>query len=127
MLIRHKADLQGTPRAITGEMFSTTRFLLREDEVGFSLTDVTLKRGSSMDFARQHHSEVGYCLEGRATLEDLSSGEIHPIGPGSLWSAQKGERFRLKVLENLRLITIFTPALVGPEINDENGSFPLLE
>jgi len=127
MLIRHKADLQGTPRAITGEMFSTTRFLLREDGAGFSLTDVTLKGGSSTVFARQHHSEVGYCLEGRATLEDLATGEIHDIRPGSLWQAQKGERFRLTVLEPIRLITIFTPALVGPEVNDENGSFPLLE
>jgi len=108
-------------------MFSTTRFLLREDGAGLTLTDVTLKGGSSTVFARQHHSEVGYCLEGRATLEDLSVGEIHTIVPGSLWLTSKGERFRLTTLEDLRLITIFTPALVGPEVNDENGSFPLLE
>jgi len=110
-----------------GETWFSTRLLLREDEAGFSLTDVTLKAGSSMDFARQHHAEVGYCLEGRATLEDLSSGEIHTVKPGSLWLTSKGEHFRLNVLEDLRLITIFTPALVGPEVNDENGSFPLLE
>lgn len=127
MLIRHKADLEGTPRALEGEMFSTTRFLLREDGAGLTLTDVSLKGGSSTVFARQHHFEVGYCLEGRATLEEISTREIHDIGPGSLWSAQKGERFRLTVFEDLRLITIFTPALVGPEVNDENGSFPLLE
>ena len=127
MLIKHKADLQGTPRAMSTDLWSTTRFLLREDGAGLTLTDVTIAKDDGHIYGYQHHSEVGYCLEGLATLEDLATGEIHDITPGSLWLAHKGERFRFVALETTRLITIFTPALVGPEVNDENGSFPLLE
>ena len=110
-----------------GEMWLSTHLLLREDEAGFTLTDVTIAKDDGHIYDYQHHSEVGYCLEGRATLEDLVTGEVHDIVPGSLWLAHKGERFRFVALEPTRLITIFTPALVGPEVNDMDGSFPLLE
>ncbi len=127
MIIRHKAELVGSSRAVATDKWSTTRFLLREDGVGLTLTDITLHRAPPTVYGYRHHVEVGYCLAGHAWLEDLGNGTTHDIGPGTLWAAAKGERFRFEVVESVRLITIFVPALVGPEVNDTDGSFPLLD
>ena len=126
MIIRHKEDLRGTARAVETGAWSTTRFLLREDGVGLTLTDVTVRQGSDAVYGYRHHVEVCYCLEGEATLEELATGRVHAVRPGTLWAAAKGERFRFRALAPTRLVSVFTPALVGPEVNDQEGSFPLL-
>jgi L-ectoine synthase len=126
MIVKHKAELQGTERALQTEDFSTTRFLLREDGVGLTMTDVTYHASVDATYRYKNHVEVVYCLEGEATLEDLETGEVHQIRPGTLWALPHHERVRYVSITPTRLISIFVPALVGPELHDEEGSFPLL-
>ena len=126
MILRHKGDLEGTTSAVQTDDWSTVRFLLREDGAGLTVTDGRIREGSDAVYGYEHHQEVCYCLEGDATLEELDTGRVHRVGPGTLWLARRGERFRFVVREEIRLVSVFTPALVGPETNDEAGSFPLL-
>ena len=37
------------------------------------------------------------------------------------------EKHTLEIIETVRMICVFTPALVGQEIHDEEGAYPLLE
>lgn len=53
-------------------------------------------------------------------------GEVHQIGPGTLWALPDHDRFRFIAVTDTRLVSIFTAALVGPETHDESGSFPVL-
>jgi L-ectoine synthase len=126
MVIKHKHQLLGTSRAIQTDHWSTVRLLLAEDGVGITVTDVVLGPGSDAVYCYKHHTEVCYCLEGRAVVVDFETGETHQIEPGTLWVARKQQRFRFTATERTRLITVFMPALVGPEVNDADGSFPLL-
>ncbi|MBN3950373.1 MAG: ectoine synthase [Nostoc sp. NMS7] len=126
MLIKHKHELQNTSRAIQTKDWSTIRFLLEEDGVGITVTDVNIHEGSDAVYHYKHHTEVCYCLQGNATLEDLQTGQVHQVRPGTLWVSRKGERFRFVAKVHTRLISIFIPALLGTEVNDEEGSFPLL-
>jgi L-ectoine synthase len=126
MVVKHKHELAGTSRAMGTDKWQTTRLLLREDGVGLTVTDVTLGAGSEAIYGYKHHVEIGYCLEGEATITELATGVVHVIKPGSLFAAARGERFRWRSDQPTRLITIFNPALAGPEVNDADGSFPLL-
>jgi L-ectoine synthase len=125
MIIKHKDNLQNTKNVVTTKAYTSTRFLLREDGVGLTLTDIYLHPEIDAIYHYPHHLEIAYCLEGKATLENLEDGTIHEVTPGFIWATTK-ERFRFKVIETIRLICVFNPALVGPEVADKDGSFPLL-
>lgn len=88
---------------------------------------MVIKGESKGIYHYKHHKEICYCLEGDATLIDLDNNIEHHIKPGSLWAAVGHEKFRFIANKPTRLISIFDPALIGPETNDEEGSFPLLE
>ena len=126
MIVKHKDELRGTPRAVETKDWSTIRFLLREDGLGFTVTDVTLAAGMDSVMQYKHHLEACYCLEGEAVLEDVATGERHRILPGTLYALSNHERHRLRVVKPTRLVSIFSPALVGREVHDKDGSFPLL-
>ena len=126
MIVKHKDQLAGTSRTLTTADFSTIRFLLREDGVGLAMTDVKYHANVDATYRYKNHVKVVYCLEGEATLEDLETGEVHHIRPGTLWALPNHEQVRYVSLTPTRLISIFVPALAGPEVHDEEGSFPLL-
>lgn len=125
MITKHRDNLQGTKNVVSTGTYTSTRFLLREDGIGLTLTDVYLHSEIDTVYHYPHHLEIAYCLEGRAILETLEDGKIYEVTPGFIWATTK-EKFRFKVLETVRLICVFNPALVGPEIADKDGSFPLL-
>lgn len=125
MLIKHKDNLQGTKNVVKTAAYTSTRFLLREDNIGLTMTDIYLNPGIDAIYHYPHHLEIAYCLEGKAILENLEDGKVYEVTPGFIWATTK-ERFRFKVLGTIRLICVFNPALVGPEVADKDGTFPLL-
>jgi L-ectoine synthase len=38
----------------------------------------------------------------------------------------KHDRHELEAITDMRLVCVFTPALLGPETHDEDGSYPVL-
>jgi L-ectoine synthase len=44
-----------------------------------------------------------------------------------MYTLDKHDRHRLKAKTALRIICVFTPALVGTEIHDKDGSYPILK
>lgn len=86
MIVLHKADLKGTGRSLKTPEYETTRFLLREDGVGLTLTDITLKAGVDVVYEYENHVDVVYCLAGTSTVEDLATGEVHQISRETLWA-----------------------------------------
>jgi L-ectoine synthase len=77
-----------------------------------------------MENEYRNHFEACVCIAGRGRLHDLKSGEVHDLYPGVLYALNRGERHILEAIEELTLISIFSPPLVGPEVHDENGSYP---
>ena len=113
--VKRKSELLGGPRHVKTHAYETVRFLLADDRAGVTLTDITLQPGIEATYGYDDHIEVAYCLEGRATLTDLSTGEAHEIVPGTLWAAAQHERFRFLASEPTRLICAFTPPFTGHE------------
>jgi L-ectoine synthase len=98
--------------------------LLRQDGLGFSLHDTLIHPGTSTTIEYKHHLEAVYCIEGSGEVETLADGQVHPIGPGTLYALDKHDRHILRAHTPMRLISVFNPALGGKETHDASGSYP---
>lgn len=128
MIVKTKNELIGGQgdTTLTGGKARTLRFLLREDGVGFTLSDITIEPGSDKVMWYKNHIEANYVIEGEGTVEDLASGEVHHLRPGTIYVLDKHDRHRFRSATRMRMICVFTPALVGGETHDEDGAYPLL-
>jgi len=92
------------------------RFLLEADGFGYTMTDTTVRAGTSSQIAYARHQETCYCIAGRGAVVE-TSGETHVIEPGTQYALDKGEAHTLVASpdEDLRLVCVFVPALSGDE------------
>jgi L-ectoine synthase len=126
MIVRHLDDIRGTDRDVQAKTFASRRFLLRSDGMGFSFHDTVLYAGSVTNIWYKHHLEAVYCIDGEGELEVDETGEIHPIRPGTFYALDGHEKHFLRATTDLRMMCVFTPALTGAEVHDEEGAYPLL-
>ena len=127
MIVRSLTELKEQGRY--GEkpgVWTSSRYLLRDDGVGFTLTQTTVAAGQIQVMEYKNHMEGNLIIEGEATLTDLTDGTVYDLGPGSMYTLDKHERHRLQARTDLRIVCVFTPALVGNETHDEDGSYPVL-
>lgn len=127
MIVRTVEDLktQGSYREMPG-VWSSARYLLRRDGMGFTLTRTTVAAGSSQTMQYRNHVEANLVIEGEGDLTDLDSGTVHRLGPGTMYALDKHDRHRIDARTDMRIVCVFSPALVGPETHDEHGSYPIL-
>jgi L-ectoine synthase len=126
VIVRTLDTIIGTERDVAAETWSSRRFVLAGDGVGFSLHDTVLHAGTVTEMWYRHHIEAVYCIEGRAELEDLETGQRHEIVPGTMYLLDGHERHRLTVHEDLRTVCVFNPPCTGREVHDADGVYPLL-
>lgn len=123
MIVRTVEDVAGTRAQVAGDLWTSTRLLARDDGMGFTMTETVIEPGLDGTFWYKHHLEACFCVEGEAEVEDLETGEVHEIRPGTLYALDRHDRHRLRSKTRVRLICVFTPALRGDETHDEDGSY----
>ena len=128
MIVRTVDDLKvhGSYREKPG-VWSSARYLLRRDGMGFTLTHTTIAAGSSQTMQYKNHVEGNLVIEGEGDLTDLDTGTVHRLAPGTMYALDRHDRHRIDARTDMRLVCVFSPALVGPETHDEDGSYPILE
>ena len=124
MFLRRTSELAAGKGRIEAKGWSSYRLLHREDGMGVTLTDAVLEPGLDQVWWYKSHLEAVYCIEGEGTLEDLQTGAVHRISPGTLYALDKHDRHRLRVHTRMRVICTFVPPLVGGEIHDSDGAYP---
>jgi quercetin dioxygenase-like cupin family protein len=127
MIVRQLDEILGTAREVEGGNWTSRRLVLADDNVDFSFHDTLIRAGTETRIWYKHHYESVYCIEGRGEIETLSDGTKHPIRPGTLYVLDKHDEHFLRAFEDLRLMCVFSPALTGREVHDEEGAYPLLE
>jgi L-ectoine synthase len=92
------------------------RFLLETDDMGYTVTDTTVRAGTKSRLEYRHHLEACYCIEGRGEVVDVT-GQSHPIEPGTFYALDDHDPHFLIAApdSDLRLVCVFTPALRGYE------------
>ncbi len=124
MIVKSLADILNTPSHIKGESFESRRLLLAQDKLGYSLHDTVCKQGTEQHLEYKNHIEANYCIEGEGEVENVATGEIHSLSPGTLYVLDKHDRHIIRATKSdLRFLCIFTPALTGLEIHDKDGSY----
>lgn len=127
MIVRSLDDLkaEGRYRENPG-VWTSARYLLRDDDVGFTLTQTTIAAGSKEVMEYKNHIEANLVIEGEGLLTDCATGQSFPLAPGVMYTLDKHDRHEMVATTDMRIVCVFTPALVGQETHDEDGSYPIL-
>lgn len=126
MIVRTLADIVGSERDVAAATWSSRRLVLADDRVGFSLHDTIIHEGTETTMWYRNHIEAVYCIEGEGTLEDVATGEVHQIGPGSMYLLNLNDKHVLRAQSQMRMICVFNPPCTGSETHDADGVYPLL-
>lgn len=126
MIVRQLAKLDAE-RVIDSENWMSRRLLLRRDGMGFSLHDTIIRAGTSTHIHYANHLEAVYCIQGKGTVTLAGSGEVFEIEAGTVYALDQNDEHVLTAESEMRMICVFNPALVGEEVHDENGIYPLLD
>jgi len=127
MIVKTLEDIIGTEDAVSAPTFTSRRFLLKRDGLGFSLHDTVLHAGTETYIWYANHLEAVYCIEGEGEIELVDSGEVFPLRSGTMYALDGHEKHYLRAHTELRAVCVFNPPLTGREVHDENGTYPLLE
>jgi len=122
VIIRKKEDVVGTKGDASGERWHSFRLLHQEDGMHVTLTDSILEAGFEMQLWQKNHLEACYCIEGEGTVEEVDTGTVHDIRPGTLYAMNNHDRHRIKAITQMRILCTFFPALTGHEVHDTDGS-----
>jgi L-ectoine synthase len=122
MIVRTLDEITDTDRDVVAEQWRARRLFLRDDGLGFSLSETIVNGGAEMNLWYKHHKEACFVIEGEAEITERDTGAVHRIGPGSAY-APEHDRHTIRVLETLRLVCVFNPALTGRETHDADGSY----
>lgn len=126
MIVRRLNEIAGSDREVNAANWTSRRLLLAGDGMGFSLHDTTIHAGTTTEIHYQNHLEAVYCVQGKGRITVIETGEVFEVEDGTVYALDGNERHLLTADSDMRMVCVFNPALVGPEVHDENGVYPLL-
>ena len=107
-------------------VWTSARYLQRDYNVGFTMTQTTCAAGQTLVLEYKNHVEANMVISGKANLVDVATGDVYVLEAGSMYTLDKHDRHTVEVIEDLHLVCVFTPALTGKETHDADGSYPIL-
>lgn len=123
MIVKTLTDVLGTADHVIGDAFESRRLLLAKDGLGYSLHDTICRAGTEQKLEYKNHIEANYVIAGEGEVEDVTSGTVYQLRPGSLYVLDRHDAHILRATTDMRLVCIFTPALSGQETHDQDGSY----
>ena len=130
MIVRDIKDIIGSPREVHAKegQWSSRRMLLKSDNMGFSFHETIIRKGKKTNIHYKNHWEAVYFVAGNGEIEDLSTGERHKIYDGVMYALNLHDDHNLYGgTEDMRLICVFNPPIVGTENHDGDGVYPLVD
>lgn len=107
--------------------WTSRRFLLKDDDMGFSMHETIIYAGTETHIHYKNHLEAVYCVGGKGEIEEVKSGKVHKLKDGTLYALDEHDEHYLRAYSDMTMICVFNPPLVGNEVHDENGIYPLLD
>ena len=124
MFVKTLSETLNTSAHVTGDAFESRRILLAADGLGYSFHDTLVGKGSTQRLEYKNHVEANYCIEGEGEVEEVATGQVWPLRPGTMYVLDRHDPHIIRATKSdLRLICIFTPALSGEETHDKDGSY----
>lgn len=95
--------------------------LTKADGIGFGLSDVYLAAGAEAPFWSQHDWEANHILSGTGEVTDLGTGQTWKVEPSMAYNAGPEDRYKLRALTDLHLLTMSCPPRLGIEQHTKDG------
>lgn len=126
MIVKRLHELLGTKAEVHSDGWTSRRFILKQDGMGYSVHDTVIHAGAELDMHYRNHLETVYCIEGEGEIEDLASHTVHPIRPGTLYALNAHDHHVLRANRGMpmRMVCVFNPPLTGLEVHDATGAYP---
>lgn len=125
MIVRTLSEAESGARRIVSEGWESTRLLLKNDEMGFSFHITTIYEGANLHLHYQNHLESVYCISGEGEIEDLGTGQTHPIAPGTIYALDQHDKHILRAKSEMKMACVFNPPLNGKEVHNAQGAYEL--
>lgn len=122
MIIRYREDLLGTTQHVKTDIWTSTRFFIKNDNLGFSLHETIVAADTEQTLWYKNHIETVIITEGKAEIVNLATGETHHLEEGSAY-ALTGDKHIFRAITRVVCYCVFLPGLNGDEIPDEDGSY----
>jgi len=106
-----------------GGTFRSIDFLLKDDGMGFTISDVRCAAGLDEILWYKNHWEANYIVSGTGLLEDLATGQTWPLKPGFIYVVGPAHRHRFQADTDLHNFSFLNPPLLASDMGyDEDGS-----
>ncbi|WMX45703.1 ectoine synthase [Streptomyces roseicoloratus] len=94
----------------------STRLLTESDGMGFAVCDTLVRQGTTSALQYRRHLEACYCIGGSGEVVE-KDGTRHKIVPGTIYVLDNHDPHYLIAsdYEDLHLVSIFNPPIVGNE------------
>src|SRR5699024_11117049 len=109
MLVRSLADIADTDADIKSDTWRSKRIILAKEGVGFSVHETTLYEGTESYFWYANHIEAVFITHGEGEIEDLATGEVHQLAPGTLYLLNDHDKHKVRVRKEIRCVCVFNP------------------
>jgi len=125
MILRTLEECRQTDRLVKSTTWDSCRLLLKNDNVGFSFHITTLYEGTETSMHYQNHYESVFIMSGEGELEDLETGTVHKLAPGTMYVLDQHDRHIVRAHKDIVCACVFNPPLNGKEVHDASGAYPL--
>ena len=126
MIVRTIDEITDTDADIVTPNWRSKRIVLAKERVGFSVHETTLYAGTVNEFWYANHIEAVFITSGEGEIEDLATGEVHQLAPGSLYLLNDHDKHIVRPRTEMKTVCVFNPPVTGREVHDENGVYPLV-
>ncbi len=125
MIVRQLSTAENSDRKVVSKGWDSTRLLLENDNMGFSFHITTIYKDAELPMHYQNHLESVFCVSGEGSIEDIATGEIHPITPGTIYALDKNDKHILRATQEMKMACVFNPPLHGKEVHNAEGAYEL--
>lgn len=103
----------------------SVRPIVEEHKMGYSVHKTIMKAGVVGNWHYKQHLETCYCIKGLGALINSETNERHIIKPDTIYALNDHDKHTLEVYEDMVLISIFNPPVIGHEIHNPDGSYEI--
>ncbi|GAA0734393.1 ectoine synthase [Dactylosporangium roseum] len=123
MLVRDVEQIRGTERDVDWGNGKSYRLVTAADNVGYTVCHTVVSAGTTSFLQYRNHLESCYCISGLGWVREVS-GTRHRLRPGVIYILNDHQPHYLCADEDddLVLLSIFNPPLVGTEKHNLNDS-----
>lgn len=115
MIVRDREDLIQGKNHVTTDLWTSTRFFVDQDNLGFSFHETIINANSEYVLWYKDHVEAVIIVEGEGEIEEVSSGKKYHLKKGSAY-AVTGEKHIFRSFSKVVCYCVFNPAVGGDEI-----------